>query len=287
MSVRMLLPLVLLITSACHKPSVDAPKELGELGAFLHKHYDDEDTAELQAGLLSLQDFLLGVDLSLDYKDNAVTMPILKGANLGTLVPPTGVDASEQVNVALPGRSSHTLDEALVSILEPNQICIESSSTVWSQRTFNTDTACFEDHSCEYLEVTNEVRKQNVLAKVWFDQHKSYRWVMVADEEGNETEMLIARSWIDKQFPADGGGGNSWDQLYQIDVSIPDPDNNDETLRWFSIWSSITLAGLTDDAYSNLVRDGLQEGYIYGDEFIENNITECKNDRDAEKPERG
>ena len=130
MSVRMMLPLALLITSACHTPSEVAPKELGDLGAFLHQHYDDEDTAELQAGLLSLQDFLVGVDFDLDYKDNAVTMPTLKGADLGTLTQPAGVDPELQVNVALPGRSSHTMDEALVSILEPNQICIESSSTI-------------------------------------------------------------------------------------------------------------------------------------------------------------
>lgn len=286
MSIRTLIPMTLLLAVGCGKPPPEAPKELGELGAFLFQHFDDEDTEELAVGMNNLRDFLLEQDYSGVPSDNAVTMPILKGDDLGSLTAPAGVDPEAQINVAMPAKSNRDLDTSLIPALEPNQICIESSTTTWAERTFLSDTACFIDHSCEYMEVSNEVRKENFLAKVWYDQYKTYRWVMVPDEDGNEVEMLIARSWIEKQFEADGGGGNSWDQLYQLDVYIPNPDKDGETLRWFSMWSSITLGGFGDDLYAASVRSGIEEGFTYAEEFIADDIQTCKNDRDAEKPPR-
>jgi hypothetical protein len=274
--------IVLAAVGCAKKPNV-ASKELGELGLFLFAHFEDADPAEMAAGLLDLKGQVKAQDLSLDPKDLAVSMPILEGDNLGSLSIPDGADASEQIPIALAGESIHPLDDQLITVFEPNQICIESESTTWAQREFLTDTGCFEDGSCNVLEVQQEVRKENVLAKVWFDQYKNYRWFDLEDEEGNLSRALVGRSWIDRVFEADGGG-NSWDQLFHIDVFIED---GDKTARWFSLWSSIDVGGIGDDLYGQLVIDGIAEALLFGDEFISTGgpVT-CENDRSLPKPER-
>jgi hypothetical protein len=270
------------LVGGCAKPPAEAPKELGDLGLFLFKHFEDEDPAEMAAGLLNLRGQVQAMDLSADPKDIAVTMPILEGDNLGGLSIPAGIDAELQVPIALAGESVHPIDKQPILALEPNQVCIESDTTVWAMRDFLSDTACFEDGSCDRLDTLQEVRKENFLAKVWFDQYKNYRWFELEDEEGNVTRALVGRSWIAEQFPADGGN-NSWDQLFHLDVSL---EAGGKTLKWFSMWSSVTLGGVGDDIYANLVIDGIAQAQLFGDEFISGTINECTNDRNLPKPDR-
>ncbi len=287
---RIALVSTLALAGACRKPPPEAPKELGELGAFLFANFeasDDEGLAEYHAGLLNLRDYLTkDVDLSLEPKDNAVEMPILKGDDLGELSIPDGADPEKQVNRAVPGRSKHEVDAHRMLHVQPNQVCIESSTTLWAGREFLTDDKCWEDASCDRLETLTAVYKKNILAEIWYDQYKTYRSFDVEDENGDVFTAVVGRAWIEEVFPAQGGGGNSWDQLFQIDVYIPDPASPKKTLRWFSMWSSITLAGFPDDAYGNSVVDGIAEAYVYADEYIDGNIETCKNDIDAPKPDR-
>jgi hypothetical protein len=270
------------LVAGCAKPPPEAPKELGELALFLFQHFEDEDPAELAAGLQNLKGFVADTDLTLDPKERAVTLPLLDGEALGSLSIPAGADVQKQVPVALAGLSSHPLQGQKDLAVEVNQICIESSSTVWAQRAFLTDEACFVDGSCPDLSVSQEVRKENFLAKVWYDQLKDYRTVEIEDAEGNVSEALIARSWTEEVFPGDGGD-TSWDQLFQLDVTF---EKGDESMRWFGMWSSITVPVLTDDSYANLVIDGITEAFLYGDEFLDGGVQSCANDRDLAKPPR-
>jgi hypothetical protein len=278
---------IALVLVGCGKPPAEAPEELGDLGSFLFQHFDDEDPAEMNAALLNLRDYILGTDLTQDPKDSAVTMPILEGEALDGLSIPEGVTAAEQVPVALSGLSIHALDDQLAIVFEPNQVCIESATTEWAQREFLTDTGCFEDGSCVELAVLQEVYKTNALASVWYDQYKDYRWYDLMDEDGAETRALLGRSWIEDRFVGDGFGGEaSWNQLFHLDAFIENPDDPGTSLRWFSLWSSVTIFGIGDDDYAGLVKTGISEALLYGDEFISGSIESCKLDRDAEKPPR-
>lgn len=274
--------LSLTLVAGCAKPPPEAPKELGDLSLFLFQHFEDEDPAEFAAGLLNLKGFVEKTDLTLDAKDRAVTLPLLDGEALGSLAIPTGADVEKQVPVALAGLSTHPLDGQKQLAVEPNQVCIESGTTVWAERKFLTDEACFADGSCPDLSITQEVRKENFLAKVWYDQLKDYRTIELEDEEGNVSQALVGRSWIEEVFPGDGGE-SSWDQLFQLDVTF---EKGGESWRWFAMWSSITVTALGDDIYANLVIDGIEEAYVYGDEFLDDDIQSCPNDRAAEKPPR-
>lgn len=274
--------IALLLAVGCAKPPPEAPKELGELGLFLFQHFEDEDTAELAAGLVNLRPFIEDTDFTLDAKDRALTMPKLEGESLGSLSIPDGATIEKQIPIALAGKSSHPLKGQRELAVEPNQVCIESSSTVWARRAFTSDDGCFVNGSCDSMTTETEVRKENFLAKVWYDQYKDYKSIELEDEDGNITEALIARSWTEKKFIGDDPD-TSWDQLFQLDITY---EKGGESLRWFVMWSSITVAILTDDSYANLVVDGVDEAFVFGDEFLAGNIDSCKLDRNAEKPPR-
>ncbi len=270
--------------SGCAKAPVEAPAELADLSLFLFEHYMDEDTAELAAGIENLRPFIEGADFSLDAKDRAVTLPKLDGAALGDLSIPAGADVEKQVPIGLTSKSDHPLDAHRELATEPNRVCIESDTTVWARREFTTDTACYVDGSCDGLEATQETRKENFLAKVWYDQFVSYRVIDVEDADGNVYEALVSRAWIEEVSPGDGGN-SSWDQLFSLEVMIPD---GNASMRWTDYWSSITLTGIGDDAYANLVIDGLEQAATWGDAFIANGgpADDCNLDRGAEKPAR-
>ncbi|HHO50359.1 MAG TPA: hypothetical protein ENK18_05660 [Deltaproteobacteria bacterium] len=274
--------LALSILVGCARAPVEAPSEIGELGLFLFEHFEDPEPELIGAGWLNLAGFLQGVDYSLSADERALTMPPLDGPSLGGLSIPEGAQAADQVPVAISGESLYPLDDQLQLMTDPNQTCIESSSTVWAGRTFSTDVACFESGACERLETETEVRKDSFFAKVWYDQHKTYRRFEVEDSEGGVLELIAGRAWTDQVFEGDSGV-NSWDQLFHLDVYLAD---GPRTLRWFSMWSSLSVAGLGDDAYSNLVVNGLEEALRFGDEYIAGVQTSCTHDRSAPRPER-
>ncbi len=269
---------VFVAAAACKQPPPEAPKELTELSFYLFSEFDSDDDV-VAAGMVNLQDWLSKQDLEADVKDRAVSLPVIEGKNLGGLSIPDGINAADQVPIGVPGSSSHPVADQSELFLEPNQVCIESGTTVWAQREFLEGKGCFASGDCDRLEVVQEVRKENILAKVWYDQYKSYRRVILDDGE----EAILARSWTEEQFLADGEK-NSWDQLFQLDVYLPGKGGT--TLRYFAMWSSVVLVGVGEDSYANLVRDGIEESMVFADEFLSGNIESCKNDRDADKPER-
>jgi len=272
---------------ACGPPPVEAPKEIGELGAFLFKSFENEDPAEMEAGLIELRAFLQGENITAeDPFDRALSMPVLKGEDLGSLSIPEGAEADKQVNVALPGLSSHTPEASKVLHVEANQVCIESDTTLFANRQVLAGGDCWVDGGCDSLETLTEVYKKNFLAEVWYDQYKNYRVVTLNEEDGSTTEVVVGRAWIDQVFPAVGGGNNSWDQLFSLDISIPNPDDPSTTLRWFAMWSSITLFPLTDDGYYDLVVEGIDQSYVFADEFVSGEMVTCENDREMAPPVR-
>jgi hypothetical protein len=283
---------IALFLVACGKPPEPVSQEIADVGRRLFQHFDDEDpTVTMEADIATLRDYILTFDeetLLTKTKDTAVTMPVLNGDFLGGLSVPEGVSASAQIPVALSAISVHDVDTQLGLVLEPNQVCIESATTTWAGREFLTDTACFEDKSCDSLSVSQEIFKENALAKVWYDQFKDYRWFEFDDADGNPVSALIGRSWNEERFVGEAtlGSEASWDQLFHLDVNINDPGDDARALRWFSLWSSVQIPGIGDDDFAGLAKAGIAEALLFGDEFLSNDIQSCKNDRDNEKPPR-
>ena len=271
---NVLFSMVMLVLASCGKPPPEAPKQLADLSLYLFREFDSEQE-ELAAGLVNLHDWMLKQDLDLDPSELAVTLPLLKGADLGPYSIPEGADVDRQVPIGLPGLSNYSSDEHVQVFLDTNQVCIESGTTKFARREFLTDQDCFESGDCDELSTMTNVYKENPLAKVWYDMYKDYRRVEL-DEIGT---AYIGRTWMEEVFPGEGGN-TSWDQMFSIDVLIPGTKNG-TTLRYFAMWSSITVPLIGDDSYAVLVRDGIDEAFRFGEEYLAGEIESCRNDRDA------
>ena len=267
----------MVFASGCHKAPVEAPDEIGELAAYLFENFDTETGEELIAGTPTLKSFIRDLDPeNADLDERAFSMPPLEKSSWGTITGPKGTDPAMQIPIAVVGASTQKLKANRGLMLEKNQVCIESGSTKFYARTFDAGKDCFASGDCEYLETTNEVRKETALAKVWYDLYKDFRNVVLEDE----TEVVYARSWTEESFLADGGN-NTWDQLYTLEAWIP---SGGSTLRFYVIWSEAHIGGVGDDFYADLVKTGIDEGMLFADRFAGGN-KDCGNDRDY-APER-
>jgi hypothetical protein len=267
------------LTMAC-TPPVEAPAELGELTLYLYENFEGEGAdgeGAMPAGLLSLEEWLVDQPLSADddVDDRAVTPPTLPFDRLGGAVAPATADEELQVPVAVWVRAKEGMDTQLELMLDENQTCIASGTTTWHQQTWTDgDAACFADGSCEVLRSESEIHIDS-LANVFLDMKRDYRWVELEDGR----MAVVAREWLPEQEDAYDGDG-TWDQRFSLIVWLPEADG--KVLRFYSMWSSVTLAGIGDDFYSNTVKNGLNEHF-------ENSVTfaagESCDDRDNDKPE--
>ncbi len=265
----------LLSLLACEPPP-EAPEDLSELALYLFENFDT-DLDALAAGVPVMQDFILAVDPEWDVELRAVTLPSLQPADLGGAPETPGADADLQVPVAVLWTSRQAMEPHFDLNVDPNQICIDSSSSVYHRRTFISDPDCFEDGSCKSLQTVAEIRREEAIADFWYEYYTDVRRI---DVDGQEA--LVSRGWLPEAAPSDGGDA-VFHQSYMLDVRMAHPDDASQTLRFYGIWSSLEMVGVSDDLFSILLRNGIQDSYELADDFVDGIL--CENDRDHE-PER-
>ena len=137
----------------------------------------DQDSAALPNLVVQLEAGLdeEGIDIDAeDHKTRALTLDPLTDAFLGGANAPDGVEAADQTPVVVFGRSTFDFDTNKETALEPNQVCIESDSTVQYTRTYTDGEACFRDGSCDVTRSDVEIRKElSFIAAGWFDLFKT------------------------------------------------------------------------------------------------------------------
>lgn len=263
---------VLALALVACKPAPEASLSLEDGVTFLFSDFEG-DAAELESAILDVEAEIKAADLSVEAKDRAFTLPKLTADKLGGVTAPPGTDPNNQVATVLLGRSEHDFDANYMLALETNYVCIESDTTVFYGRTIVEGEDCWEGRTCSFLRTTNEVRKENILAKAWYDLFKDYRRIDLSDGR----TAMIARSWTEEVFPGDNGN-TEFAQNFSAELWIPD---GSATLRAYAIWTEINI-GLGDDAMQTLVIDGLDQGFNFGDGFMAGQSPDeydCPNDR--------
>ena len=259
------------LSGAC-KEAPRASLELEDATVFLFTNFNG-DAEELGFAVQDLEAAISasGIDLEASARDRAFTVPRLNSSTIGDLQQVPGTEFESQIPTVALGLSRHDYAANLALVAETNHVCIESDSTVSYTREFLSDLACFESGSCDTVQTTNAVRKENILAKAWYDLFKDYRQVELDDGR----TAMIARSWTEEIFYGDNGS-NNFAQNYTIEAWIPDGDS---TLRAYGIWAEINI-GLGDDLMQGQIIDGLVEGFGNADDFIDDETAAfCDNDR--------
>jgi len=268
-----LAPIALGAIVGCSPPP-DAPEDLGELSQYMFQHFEG-DGAELIAGAPALESYLLGLDLESKVNDRAVTLPILSDAHVEGLPRPDEVLLSDLVPVGVSAVSQHPMPDHRALAIETNFVCIDSDNAKFAARKMLSDTECFVDGSCEWLRTTNEIRRETPLIDFWYDLKKDYRLVELDDGR----PMMISRAWMEDIALSDNGK-NSWDQNYLIDVFIEHPDAPETTLRFYGMWASARVGGLSDNLLATTMTSSIGEGLENAENFMQGVL--CDNDRNAE-----
>lgn len=174
--------------------------------------------------------------------------PILDD-QLGSVTPPEGVDPAKQVSLVVFSRGRHDLPTITTTVLEANQVCIESGTTVYYTRAYTSDDACFRAGTCDTVTSTAEVRKElSILASGWYDFRKDFRRLTLDDGR----EAIVARGWIPAVYELDGGWAR---QTYTAEVWLEDGDVTEKT---WAIWGEIEI-GLNEVAMADLTSNALHE----------------------------
>ena len=254
------------LIAACTPPE-DAPESISEPMVALFTGFD-QDIGPVKTATLALEAALSQLDLTGDLNDRVYTVPLLIPETLGTLTFPEGTDGTEQVPVAVAGQSAYPLTANIATVSRQSQVCIESNSTVWYERRFLSEEACFTDYTCDLLKTSNAVHKKKLIIDIWYELLKDYRTFTLDDGRAG----MIARSWTDQKWQG-VSGSNELAMSFALEVWLTNSNNPGLTDRFYATWSGGEL-GVDDGFYANIVKLGMDEGYQNADSFISGD-TDC------------
>lgn len=194
---------------------------------------------------------------------------------LGGATAPAGTDPADQVAAAGFDVSATAFAALRSAVLESNQVCIASSSTIYHRRTFSG--ACtplaFASGTCDLLAATAEVhRKLSILGAAWLDLHEEFRALTLP----GGARGVVARSWQDAVV--DGYGGGAFRQEFTVRVWVED---GAQTRRVSAQWVELDL-GLAGAALERVLADGLLAALERQDAFVEDpSAASCSEHRDS------
>jgi len=233
----------------------------------------EEDTVRALVG--ALEDRLDALEVPLDgaRRDREFSLEPLTPDEMGGADWPEGALAEDQDAVVVFSRGRHDWDTALATVLQPNQVCIESKTTVYYQRDYTSDDDCFRSGQCDRLTSVNEVRKElSIIANGWYDLTKDFRRLALDDGR----RVVVARAWLPRIFPLNGN--NRAVQTCTSEVWL---EADDTVLRMFALWGQLEI-GLPRTAMRDLTASTLDEAMQRQDLWneTEDPSTYCNQDRD-------
>ncbi len=146
---RLLIPLVIAITGCRPDP---APETLDDLCGYIYSHFEDEDTEQLVEAMENLDTWMVsnieemtgdGYEISnLDQE----TVDRVYGSPQ---------DITELVGASLAWESPYAIEDTVDALVFADQLDVFPDIYLDYQRTFVSDETCFEDGSCDIIEMSN------------------------------------------------------------------------------------------------------------------------------------
>ncbi len=236
-------------TVGCATPPA-APTELVDLSLFLFSEFDTADEALFGEAFVNLELVIEGV-LDEERPERQWELATLREEHLGGANAPEGEDPDNQVTMGLARRSEHAVQEHLDIILLTDQSPVDPSAPHYD-RTFLLGEDCFAARDCERLESVNEITKSNILLEVTYTAPKHWRHLTLQDGR----QALAGRTWNPDKAVGEAGA-NSIDQTYSIDLFLEDPADPSRSIRFFTLWSAVSLS---IDANEALIRSTMALG---------------------------
>lgn len=183
---RFSLPLTLLL-AACAPP--EAPQDLQQLANYIFKHADDEDEAELVAGLENLY-LWFGEDHEEDIEDG-YQINLLQAESVSDLEGTTFNLTDDLVGAAVAHESLHGVaDFASVMVAEDWEEVIVDQYEYYN-KTFTEGEDCILGRTCMSAAANSESELVQLGISIVSKNRIQYRWV-----ETSEGWAFVHRSWL-------------------------------------------------------------------------------------------
>ena len=254
---RSALFLFVLTALACDRP--EAPTDLAELAEFFFSEAEG-DPRLLADGFDNFSAVLSALDLSGPRADRMFELPPFDPAVEPV---PREVRWENQVPVGGAGISSFPITDTVRTVRLEDQRPVQSQSSVVYDRRFVSDPECFIARTCESLEVENTITKESPIASLPYELPMTYRWIELDDGR----LAYFSRGWMHERSP--GAEDDHWfDQNYHSELWIEHPDDPSKTIRWISVWSSVSIPGVTDEFAAGQVEMAIDDAFQRADGWL-------------------
>ena len=216
---------------AC-KPPPEAPDDLEQLSEFMFSHMDDEDPAELQAGLVNL-DTWLNTGENLKNTTGGYQINNLKDESVADLDDKARTIQETLIGSAVAHSYDHSIDEIIQTLFVDDWSQVTNGMYPCYERIFDDgqDPKCLKNGDCDWASY------QTVSVSDWAIV------IVVSENSGQirtvETDYgtaILQRTWLNE--PADTSGllGNHVDLNAQYYINIIAPTADGSILRTAATW---------------------------------------------------
>lgn len=292
---RIALITALVISMGCRKKTEDAPPAFSDALVRLFVEFDEPVDVVAENILAVEEQVYLGMDVEAkNPADRALAPDNLTESDVAHLEHPKSRNPKDALPISVAGLSHHPVDLQSTLQVEVDHRPWEPYSPNHFERTFIDGRDCWLDQGCEWLVTDNELTKENLLMTVPYTFFKDFRWIDLAQDEGNPRWAIVARSWTPKSFEGDSGKAFIH-QSYTIEVWIPrdgrgyirspkdknvdggewtaDSKGGGGALRLLTLWSETEFIGINvgDDAVIATTRSGIDKNFTAADDYLDEN----------------
>ncbi len=254
----LILPIVALLGCRNIPP---APEELDELCGYLFAHFDDEDDAELHAGLVNLDTWLLA---NLEETLEGYSVSDLSEATINAL-DDRARNTDAMIGAAVGTESVNKPYAVGVPQVIEDQVEVFPESHDVYQRTYLNDADCFVDTKCEMADVSNYIEDTYpIIGPVITNNYGQYRWI-----ELDSGLAYVQRTWFTEPSELEVDWFTLQDQYY-LNVALP---HGEGALTLQSMWVEAYWDNLpvSEDMAIGLLISQMQNVYVQIDDYVATN----------------
>ncbi len=222
-------------------PPPDAPADLENLSEYIFAHMGDEDTAELEAGLINLRTWL-ETGTNLESTQEGYTVNDLKDESVNALDDVERSIRDSLYGAALAHKYDHSMKELKQTMFVDDWSAVSEGTYDCYERIYedSSQPACIVDGSCDQLSyVTDSVSSWAGAVDVTSISLGEVREITIDGES-----MILQRTWLEGPSETSGILGDQVELYAQYFVNIMIPGSESGILRTTATWMDVQVGDI-------------------------------------------
>ncbi len=256
-----LLPLSLLLL-ACPPPPVAAPASIDELAHWSFTTYEPGDPTSDSLRAEAMDNLLAWQEQHVETGEEGGSLSDLTEEEISSLSSLQGhPDPGEAVGVYIARQLPCTLEQVSAILLEPHQDEQYPGNYTSYQREFLSDSQCFLNESCDFVDWVASVEDSVSLASFTYQMHSGVRrWVFPRGEgEEGPTTAVASQTYMPAAAVSSAPDVGGFEQTYQVEVFVP--DGEEMVVHLYGFWNEayLNLGDADEGWWANQYLDSLRD----------------------------